>query len=134
MVLLGVILLPSLQLALCLWCGQELRAYVRRTPAIESPADLDRFRAMVARQQYAALALILLTVAYLALLGYGIFTDQLGLLETMVPVFIFIIVGIMGHQFKAVERRAQNLPVPDEALRAERDRIVHAWLHRPFPE
>ena len=133
MVLLGVIVLPSLQLLLCLWFGRELREYARRAPAIETRPDLDRFRAMVARQQYAALALILLTVAYFGLLGYGMFTDQLGVIETVVPILIFIVVGILGYQLKAVERRVQTLPVAED-LREERDRVVHAWLHRPFPE
>jgi hypothetical protein len=133
--LLGVMVaLPLLAVANVIVFGLELRAFVARVPIVRSSADLEDFKAVVARQMYAALVQIALGIAPFGVWAWGRF--GLGLLATPDLLFATVpamLLGIPGLWNRDVEARMKQTPCADTLLQAELERVVRVWMRRPFP-
>lgn len=134
-VLLALIVgIPVMGVLLQIYFSHQIRCFLRETRALESAGDLDRFKGVAAIQMYAALVLLPILMAPLALYIYGLWSGELppsDLVFLLVPSLALIVAGQAG---KRVERRMHEMPIADEELGRERDRVVDVWLHKPFPD
>jgi membrane protein implicated in regulation of membrane protease activity len=107
---------------------------VKRTPTIASTADIERMKAAVSKQMYAALAQIGLLAVGPVAYAVGLFK---GALEPSDIVFIILpsaAVLAVAAFYKRVETAAKTIEVSDDELRRQRDAIVRTWLKKPFPD
>jgi len=125
--------LPCLAIVWYLYFAARLKQFLRDTPAIASTRDLDAFKVVVKGQMVAALVqLVLLNVPWILLI-YGYVRTVLHGADALYLLVPNLVVFVLGKQGKKIEGQAQNLKVADEQLQKERDRVVHIWLHKPFP-
>lgn len=134
-VLLALIVgIPVMGVLLQVYFSHQIRRFLRETGALESAEDLERFKGIAAIQMYAALVLLPILMAPVVLYGYGLWSGELApsdLLFVLVPSLALFVAGQAG---KRVERQMYEMPVADEELGRERDRVVQVWQHKPFPE
>ena len=111
------------------------RSFLTAHPSIDGPRDLDAFKRVVKGDMY--LALIFLGACGTAglLLGFGFVTGRLRWAEIR---FLLLLGGpaclAAGAAVAAVERRVKAVPVTNEALRAEFDRVVERWDGSALPD
>lgn len=129
-----MLLFPALALVNGWWFGRELKAFLSLTPAIASTADIERMKAMVARQMYAALVQIPLLAAGPAVYAYGLYRHVLVRSDVVFVIVPSALVLAAGVALKRVEAAARSLDTPDDELRLQRDVIVDTWLRKPFPD
>lgn len=117
------------------WRGTlELQRFGDRVTAIATEADLDAFKAVVARQMHAALLqMALLGLAGILAVG-GLATETLGPEDLGWVVLPGLLVAAFGALGKRTERRIQRLPAPDPAMAARRDEVVRTWLRKAVPD
>jgi hypothetical protein len=125
---------PAFALINAWWFGRDLQEFVKRTPTIASTADIERMKAAVSKQMYAALAQIGLLAVGPVAYAVGLFK---GALEPSDIVFIILpsaAVLAVAAFYKRVETAAKTIEVSDDELRRQRDAIVRTWLKKPFPD
>jgi fatty acid desaturase len=129
-----LVALPALALLNIWWFGRELRAFVDSTPVISSTVDIERMKAVVSRQMYAALAQIVLLAAAPAVFLFGLYRGALQAADVLYVIVPSAAVIVLSIGFKRVEAEARSLEAADDELRGQRDRIVQTWMRRPFPD
>lgn len=109
------------------------RRFLATTPELTGPADLEAFKALAKLNMIAALAILPYVVAPIVLFFVGKSMGHLGEAEDFLYLLVPSIVNLVaGLQLRTWEKRMQAMPARDEALRAERDRVVDVWLHKPW--
>jgi hypothetical protein len=129
-----MVIFPAVAIGNSVFFGLALRRYLAETPRIESRAHMDRYKAMVKRQMYAALVQIALLATPALLFFYGVAEAILtfgDLLYIIVP--SACVIGL-GLYLKGFEKRARTQDVSDPGLLAERDEANEVWIHKPFPD
>ena len=129
-----LIALPGLALANIWWFGRELRRFVDSTPVLASTADIERMKAVVARQMYAALAQILLLAAAPAVFLIGLVTGSLRPTDVLWVILPAAAVIVFSLGFKRTETEARSIEAADDELARQRDAIVETWLKKPLPD
>jgi fatty acid desaturase len=132
--LLLILIFPALAILNAWWFGSELQRFVRHVRSFDSTAEIEAFKAIVARQMYAALAQIVLLIVPPILFFVGIVRKVLGpgdVLFIIVPSLVVILVAAL---YKQVEKQAKSIPAQDDELRRQRDRIIETWLKKPVPD
>lgn len=106
---------------------------LRELPEISSERDFLKFKEFAAGQMYQALFQLVmyalaLTAVVIAITAGG-WTGRTALLYfAPTPA-----VSMFGMLIKPLESRIKKMPVSDE-WREDFDRVVHAWMHKPFPD
>ena len=126
--------LPTLALLNSFWFGRELERAVREIGRLESTADIERYKRVVARQMVAALVQIALLAAPAIFFGIGIVTGVLAGSDLLYVILPAIVVIAAAARFRPVEAAARQIPAADEEIARQRDAIVHTWLKRPLPD
>ncbi len=134
LLLVGLLALPAAAVLNAAYFGVELRRFLRDTPRITGTHELERLKAVVARQMYAALAQIVLLAAPPILFGIGLVQGLLDPSEVLVVVVPAAAALLAGAAFKRTEAQVRSLPAADEHLAAQRDAIVRTWLRKPVPD
>jgi hypothetical protein len=132
--LLLILLLPALGILNAVWFGSELARFAREVLRLESSADVERFKEVVARQMYAALVQIVILAAPPILFFVGIVRRELfpaDVLAIIVPAGVVIAVAAL---YKKVEQRVRAIPAADPELERQRDAVIHTWLKKPLPD
>jgi hypothetical protein len=129
-----MLLFPALAIANAWWFGRELKAFLAATPAITSTADLERLKAVVKRQMFAALVQIPLLAAGPAVYALGLFRDLLRPADVVFVIVPSAAVLALSIATRRVETAARSLHTPDDELRRQRDAIVDTWLKKPLPD
>lgn len=125
--------LPALAAVNALYFGAELRRFAAEVPRLESTRDLERFKEVVARQMYAALAQIVLLAAPAVVFFLGLASAALAagdILYVVIPAAVIILIAQANRRDEA---RVRELPA-EPGLAAQRDRIVRTWIRRPLPD
>ena len=125
---------PALALLNAWWFGSELKRFVEATPAIASTNDMERMKAVVARQMYAALAQILLLGAGPVAFFVGLARGVLGPKDVLFIIIPSAAVIVAASFYKRVETAARNIQATDDELKRQRDAVVSTWLKKPFPD
>jgi hypothetical protein len=128
-----MLLFPALAIANSWWFGRELKAFLEATPAIASSADIERLKAVVKRQMFAALVQIPLLAAGPAVYALGLYRHLLRPADVVFVIVPSAAVLALSLATRRIEAAARSLHTPDDELRRQRDAIVDTWLHRPFP-
>jgi hypothetical protein len=129
-----LLVLPAIGAMLAVFFGTELQRFLRAVPALNSTADIERLKLVVARQMYAALAQIVILGLPIIIFFAGM---KMGYLSPADLVFVIVpsaVILLIAQAYKKVEAAVRTMPAADEQLRRERDRIVHIWLKKPFPD
>lgn len=132
--LLIILILPAVAILNSWFFGSELQRFTRAVRTISSTAEIEQFKAVVARQMYGALVQIVLLAVPPIVFFVGIVRGVLGpgdLVFVIVPSLVVIAVAVV---YKRVEKEAQSIPVADDELRRQRDMIIHTWLKKPLPD
>ena len=116
------------------WFGSELQRFADEVKTFSSTADLERFKAVVARQMYAALAQVLLLglpfVAYLV----GLSNGALGVGDVSYVISPSMVILVLGLRYRKVEGAVRKTPAATPQLEDARDAIVRTWLKKPLPD
>jgi len=134
LLLVALLALPAAAIANALVFGLELRRFARDTPEIGSTHDLERLKAVVGRQMYAALFQIALLAGPPILFGVGLVLGLLSPSDVLLVVLPAAAALLVAAAFKRAEVAVRSIPAVDEQLAAERDAIVRTWLRRPVPD
>jgi hypothetical protein len=126
--------LPTLAILNSLWFGRELKRTVRAIGRLQSTADLERYKRVVARQMSAALVQLVLLAAPPILFGIGAVTGLLGMKDLIYVVLPAVAVLLVAAGFRRVEAEARQIPAESEELARQRDAVVRTWLKRPLPD
>jgi len=126
--------LPALAVLNSCWFGRELGHAVRDIGRLESTADIERYKQVVARQMRAALAQMVLLAAPAALFGVGIVTGILTARDLLFMIIPAVVVIAVAAHYRRVEAAAREIPAASEELLRQRDAIVQTWLKRPLPD
>jgi hypothetical protein len=59
---------------------------------------------------------------------------ELGIVDIVYTIVPSLVVIVVAKVCGGIETEAQSLPVKDEKLRHERDRIVNCWKTQPSPD
>ena len=129
-----MLLFPALAIVNAWWFGRELKVFLEATAAIASTADIERLKAVVSRQMFAALAQIPLLAAGPAVYALGLLRQVLRPADVVFVIVPSAAVLALSLATRRVEVAARTLDAPDEELRRQRDAIVHTWLKKPFPD
>ncbi len=125
---------PVIGLILSAYFGGHLRRFLKETPQIKSPQDIERFKRLVKGQMYAALAQIVILSVPILVFAYGLWIKALqpntDILYMLAPSLTVLAAGMI---LKKTEYKAQHIPTANDELAKERDRIVEIWQHQPFP-
>ena len=129
-----MLLFPALAIGNAWWFGRELKAFLDTTPALASTADIERLKAVVKRQMFAALVQIPLLAAGPAVYALGLFRHLLRPGDVVFVIVPSAAVLALSLATRRVETAARNRHTPADELRRQRDAIVDTWLHKPFPD
>ena len=129
-----LLLFPALAIVNAWWFARELKAFLDATPAIASTADIERLKAVVKRQMFAALVQIPLLAAGPAIYFLGLLRQVLRPADVVLVIVPSAAVLALSLATRRVEVAARSLDAPDEELRRQRDAIVHTWLKKPLPD
>jgi membrane protein required for beta-lactamase induction len=113
-----------------------LRSFRRKHPVLRDEADMSAFKRLASLQMYSALPALYLTRVPLVVwlvgkfaLGHLTWLD--GLLFVVLPFFVqsAIAAGAIG-----TAEAVRSTPAANEALTAERDRVVDVWINKKLPQ
>jgi hypothetical protein len=125
---------PVLAVLNALYFGSELRRFADRTPRLETPLEMTKYRRLVGRQMYAALLQLLLLAIPPIVFFYGLIHKILtvpDILFVVVPSAILIVIAQLNRRHEA---RIRTLPTATEQFAEERDAIVRTWVRKPLPD
>ncbi len=125
---------PALALVNIWWFRRELRSFVDSTPVLASTSDIERMKAVVSRQMYAALAQIGLLAAAPVVFLAGLMTGALRPTHVLWVILPAAAVIVFALGSKRTEAEARALEAADDELRRQRDHIVETWMKKPFPD
>ncbi len=133
--LIGILIgIPALNLVVLAWAMAALRSFARRVPQIATRAQMDEFKAVVARQMLVARVvkpvLYVPTVVFLV----GLVMGELGIFDLVYTIVPSLVVIVVAKLCGGIESGVQSLPVRDEAMRVERERVVNCWKTQPTPD
>ncbi|MEE4271633.1 MAG: hypothetical protein V2I67_08165 [Thermoanaerobaculales bacterium] len=117
-----------------LWFGTELKRFTASTPVLASTHDLERFKAVVAHQMYAALGQIVLLAAPTILYFVGLFRGALAPPDLLFVVGPSAVILLIAASYRGWEVKARAIETADDELAAERDAVVATWIKKPFPD
>jgi len=129
-----MLLLPAVGALNAFFFGSELKRFAAEVRTISSTADIERFKAVVARQMYAALAQIVILATPTIVFFVGIVRKVLGPADILFIIIPSAVILLLAQHYKKIEVAVRELPVTDDMLRQQRDTIVDTWLKKPFPD
>jgi hypothetical protein len=129
-----MLLFPALAIVNAWWFSRELKSFLDATPTMASTADIERMKAVVARQMIAALVQIPLLAASPIVYAIGLLRHVLRPADVVFIIVPSAAVIAFSLAAKRLEAAARTLDAPDDELRRQRDAIVRTWLRRPFPD
>ena len=132
--LLGMLGLPAAAVINALWFGTELKNFVSTTPRLESSHDLERFKMVVARQMYAALAQIVLLAAPPIIYFAGLVLGVLNPSDILYVIGPSAIILVVAATYRSWEKRAKTIPTANPEIEEQRNAIVRTWLRKPWPD
>jgi hypothetical protein len=133
--LIGILIaIPALNLVVLAWAMAALRSFARRVPQIATRTQMDEFKAVVARQMLVARVVKPVLYVPTAVFLVGLVMGELGLFDLVYTIVPSLVVIVVAKLCGGIEGGVQSLPVRDEAMRAERDRVVNCWKTQPTPD
>jgi hypothetical protein len=127
--------LPVIDLVILAVGALTLKGFKSRHPKIATQAHLDNFKKMVKLHKYLALASIPILWAPGVLFLLGLFMDQLEIfwdvLFSIVP--SAVIIGA-AKLLNGLQSSVEELPVTNDALKQERDRVIGVWHNQALPD
>jgi len=116
------------------WFGAELQRFADEVKVFGSTADLERFKSVVGRQMYAALAQVaLLGLPFVAFL-VGLSGGQLGVGDVSYVVIPSMLILVLGLKYRRVETKVRKIPAATSELEDARNAIIKTWLKKPLPD
>ena len=129
-----MLILPAVAALNAFVHGGQLKAFLQRTPAIDSSRHIVDLEKVVARQMYAALVQIALLVAPGVVFIVGLVRGVLSVGDVLFVVLPSVGILALGLAFRTVENRVKSIPVNDPVLAERRDHIIKVWNTKPFPD
>lgn len=129
-----LLLPPAAGITLLLRAGEQLRNFVRLTPALESQTDLEKFKSIARRQMSVALAQSVILIFPVLAYAAGIFFHVLlpaDFVWILIPAVLVILAAI---RIKEDEKKVWSTPARGPEFLKARDRIVHTWRFKAFPD
>ena len=119
--------------ALSVFLALDLRRFIAGMPTLTSVSGVIAFRRVVARQMYGALGVLLLAGSATLVAAAGLNLRVASWREVPVLLAAVVLFAGIGVWCRLVERRAKRIPVIDDDIGQQRDRIVRIWATRPLP-
>jgi len=116
-----------------LYFGMELKRFTASTPVLASTHDLERFKAVVAHQMYAALGQIVLLAAPTVLYFAGLYQKVLAPRDLLFVVVPSAVILLIAASYRGWEVKAKAIETADDELAAQRDAVVATWMKKPLP-
>jgi hypothetical protein len=121
--------------ALTLFAGVDMKRFLARIPVLRDQDDLEAYQDVVARNMFAAIAMLALAFAFGVILMVAVLVGELSMWE----VGSVLLAGVpvtLGSAFwtKSIEKRVAAIPTADNVLAVARDRIVHVWHSKMLPD
>jgi hypothetical protein len=117
--------------AVSLWSRAQVTRFLEGTPAIQSTADLERFKELARMEMHLALAMIVLLVTGL---GTGlVLIRRHGFAALLLVLLANAVVLGLGVFHKSVEEKARNLRTA-EGLDEEYRQVCRTWNKKPLPD
>lgn len=135
LILLGVIVgLLLLGAAINVLCWLHIQAFLRDHTAISGHQDFDEFKVVIKVNMYAALAMIVITVATMLTAVVALAMGAVGIVTFVIGMFIFAVrMAVGGMTMKSIEGDLRKVPVvPD--LRDEHAYVLKRWTSSALPD
>lgn len=116
------------------WQGRDLKVFLAGTPRLDSTNDLERYKAVAARQMYAALVQGALLLVAPACFVWGVVTQHLSGADFVWILLPSVMVLLVARSYRGLEQAMWTLPAADGELEAARDAVVRTWRTRPIPD
>ncbi len=126
--------LPVLGMLNATFFGLRLKSFLAGTSRLSSSTDMERYKAQVKAQMFAALVQMILLGAPSLLWMFGFSQDQLYIGDLKFVVVPSVLMIAIGMYFKKVEETARSIPVENDELRVQRDRIASRWTDSALPD
>lgn len=110
------------------WMKTE--AFLRTTPRLRDPSDMEQYKQLARFGMWAALALIPLMVLPFLVLIFLPASPEYRIVGWVGPVLL----GVAGAKLKEKETAAQSLEAHSAEMAAERDRVTYTWMKKAFPD
>jgi hypothetical protein len=134
LLIIGVVGFAAIGVANSIWFGLQLKNYANRTASLESDLDLFRFKKMVAKQMYAALAQIVVLSAPIVIFIAGIMFEALRGSDIVYVIVPSVVIIILGGFFRGWEKHVRSVPAATPELAEQRDAVVRTWLRKALPD
>jgi uncharacterized membrane protein len=113
----------------------DMTRFLVRTPELRDEADMEAYRRLVGRNMLAALVTLLFGVPALILVGVAYYMEYVDWCILSLALMVTAALSLAATVWtKALEKRLKNIPTADEAMDAERDRVVDVWHKRMLPD
>lgn len=127
--------LPAVSLIIAAVSAGTLKSFQKRCPKIVSESQLVDFKRLVKFQMYLALVSMPFLALPIPLFFVGMFLDQLqlfrdGLYAALPSAAVFGAARLLG----GLEQAVRAMPVGNEALKPEKERVSAAWTGRALPD
>lgn len=129
-----ILAFPVVAVLNALYFGSELKRFADRTPLLETPLEMTKYRRLIARQMYAALLQLLLLAVPPIVFFHGLIHKILtvpDILFVVVPSAVIIVIAQLNRRHEA---RVRTLPAATEQMTEERDAVVRTWVRKPLPD
>jgi hypothetical protein len=111
----------------------KVRRFLRRTPVLRSPADIQALKRFVRGDMYRSVCMIGLFVATILLFIAGIALKALHASDFLYAFAPWGALASLAPLITRPEARMRELPAEDPEIVAERKEIVLIWRTRIFP-
>jgi hypothetical protein len=114
------------------WSTYEAKHFLRTTTSIGGAAELDRFKVLARRDM--RLALLLIPIWLVALIAGFVIINRYGALGLAAVLAANTISIVSSRAQKRYVVRARGIEAVSTDLQREKERVIHTWLKRPFPD
>lgn len=115
-----------------IWVARQADTFVRQHPTISNYQDIEAFKRLARLNMYLAVGQLLVFLVGFVLGIVLIFRH--GLLGLLVVIGLNTLLVFLAQRCKRFEEAARSLPVANEELQSEYERICHSWVKKLFPD
>ncbi len=130
----AILATQGLALVNAAWQGRDLKVFLAETPSLASTNDLERYKAVAARQMWAALMQGALLLVAPACFVWGIISKNLSGGDFVWILLPSVVVILVARSYRSLEQAMWTLPAADPQLEAVRDDVVKTWRTKPIPD
>jgi hypothetical protein len=126
-------LLPGLLFAITVAFGIQLRRYLARAPRVMNAHGLIELKRVVKSQMIASVVASAMLILWTVILGVEFERTLESPENTLFTILVAAVFTVIAVWLVRLHRRCKELPMENEAVRLEFERIWQVWHTKMFP-